>query len=475
MTDIISKIKGGMRSKPIKILVLALCYFALGLGVIGSFIYVFLDFTIFGIIIAIIAPTMSAFLAFMIIIPTILIIRIQFWKKSKKAFLVLGLGLFVILVSFFPYYSVPITVMDAEFEMNRTYGLAYQQLDTTNMMQIPYNTWTQFNPQNYDHLILINRSLPYITNNQYGDQILYDVYLPRNYASKSPDTIPIIVNIHGGAWALGAKGPTNVQERSKYLASKGYAVFDVSYGLYSIVNITNALGLGALGALLAPILSIPLAQEFLPPYKHDYTIPEQVENLGIFFNNLTTSIKATYNQLNLDEIIVMGLSAGGHLSSLIATGYNSTAFGDQFPDNMTIIGGIHFYPPTDLLKMKIAVTEGRLGAIPIISNVFDVLLNATPSTSLGLLQNYSAAYHITQTYSKPKPNVIILHGSKDNLVPYFDQGVTYKYLCLQTPGTRATLITVQGGGHAFDLTLNSPGYQISLYYIERYLALEAPV
>ena len=474
MTDIISKIKGGMRSKPVKVLVLALCYLVLALGVIGSFIYVFLDYTLFGIIIAIIAPSMSAFLAFIIIIPTILIIRIQFWKKSRKAFLVLGLGIFVILVSFFPYYSVPITVLDAEFEMTQTYGTAYQQLDTSTMMQIPYNIWTQFNPQNYDNLITIQYDIPYITNNSYGDQILYDLYLPSNYASKGANTIPIIVNIHGGAWVLGAKGPTNAQERSKYLASKGYAVFDVSYGLYSFENLSKGLGIGELGALLAPLLSIPLAQEFLPPYKHDYTIQDQVENLGIFFGNLTTSIKATYNQINLDEIIVMGLSAGGHLSSLVATGYNSTVFGDQFPDNMTIIAGIHFYPPTDLLKMKIAVAEGRLGGLPLISNVFDVLLNTTPSTSLGLLQNYSAAYHITQTYSKPKPNVIILHGSKDNLVPYFDQGVTYQHLCTHA-GARATLVTIQGGGHAFDLTLNSPGYQISLYYIERFLALEAPL
>ncbi|NHI94492.1 MAG: alpha/beta hydrolase [Candidatus Lokiarchaeota archaeon] len=474
MTDIISKIKGGMRSKPIKILVLAFCYLALGLSVIGSFIYIFLDYTLFGIVIAILAPSISGFLSFMIIVATILIIRIQFWNKKKRAILVLAMGAFVILTSFFPYYSVPASVFSAEAEMTRTYGTAYQQLDTSNMLQIQYNVWEQFNPQNYDSLIEVQYDIPYITNNSYGDTILYDSYLPKNYASKGANSIPIIVNIHGGAWVLGAKGPTNAQERSKYLASKGYAVFDVSYGLYGIENMTKGIGMGELGSLLMPLLSIPLAQEFLPPYKHDYTIPEQVENLGIFFNNLTTSIKANYSQLNLNKIFTMGLSAGGQLSSLIAAGYNSTAFGDQFPDNMTIIGGIHFYPPTDLLKMKIAVAEGRLGGLPAITNIFDLLLNTTPSTSLGLLQNYSAAYHITQTYDKPKPNVIILHGSKDNLVPYFDQGVTYKYLCNQA-GTRATLITIQGAGHAFDLSYTSPGYQITLYYIERYLALEAPV
>ena len=472
---LIDKIKNGMRSKPIKIITLILCYMMLITSLIGTIIYLFYDHGIIGIVISIVAPSLSGFVVFWAIIPTIIIIRLQFWEKKKRAITVFVIGAFIILTSFYPYYSIPLTIYEAEAEMTATYNTAYTNLDTTNMMQFPYNIWEEFNPQNY--AVIETRNIRY-TNTSYGDVLMYDSYLPANLADLPDNSVPVIVNIHGGGWAVGSRGAANVQQRSKYLASKGYAVYDISYGLYSLSGVVNKLNLTpaattALQGIVTSLMGISGVENFIPTYKHDYTIPEQVQNIAAFFLNLSTYIKATNTKINLDKVYTMGLSAGGHLSSIVATGYNSSVFGSSFPDNITIIGGIHYYPPTDFLKFKASLATGRLGGPifgPLLQSVFDVFYNASGATLAQLLVNYSAAYMIQETPIKGKPDLIILHGNKDNLCPYYDQGVTFKFLAKQW-GYNATLITVHGGGHAFDLTFPSPGYQITLYYIERFLAI----
>jgi len=472
---LIDKIKNGMRSKPIKIIALVLCYMALIMNLVFAMIYLFYDHGIIGIVICIVGPSMTGFLVFWAVIPTIVIIRLQFWEKHKRAFIVLAISAFIILTYMYPYYSIPITLYEAETEMTATYGTAYTSLDTSNMMQFPYNIWEEFNPQNY--AVVETRNIQY-TNTSYGDVLMYDSYLPTNFASLGVNSTPVIVNIHGGGWAVGSRGAANVQQRSKYLASKGYAVFDISYGLYSVQGVLNKLNLTpaattALQGILTSLMSISGVENFIPTYKHDYTIPEQVQNIAAFFVNLSTYIWSTNTFLNLDKVYTMGLSAGGHLSSIVATGYNSSVIGDLFPDNITIIGGIHYYPPTDFLKFKASLATGRLGGPifgPLLQNVFDIFYNASGETLAQLLVNYSAAYMIQETPMKGKPDLIILHGNKDNLCPYIDQGLSFKYLAKQW-GYNATLITVHGAGHAFDLTFPSPGYQITLYYIERFLAI----
>ncbi len=471
----IDKIKSGMRSKPIKIIVLILCYMTLIMSLMGAITYLFFDFVLTGIVISIFAPGLSGFIVFLVIISTIIIVRLQFWEKKKRAFIVIAIGVFITLTSFYPYYSVPITIFEAENEMTATYGNSYSNLDTSNMMQVPYNIWEEFNPQEYD--VNITRDVVYTTT-PYGDNLKYDLYVPKNWATLSENSTPIIVNIHGGGWAVGSKGATNVQQRSKYLALKGYAVFDIQYGLYSVSSALSKLNLSSalestFQGLLSAIMSIPGVDNFLPVYNHDYTIPEQVVNIATFFDNLSTNIWATNNFMDINRIYTMGLSAGGHLSSVVATGYSGSVLGSLFPDNITIIGGIHFYPPTDFLKFKVSLATGRLaGPVfgPMLAGIVDVFFGASGATLAQLLVNYSAAYLIQDTPTKPIPDLIIIHGNKDNLCPYYDQGVTFKHLAKQW-GYNATLITIHGGGHAFDLTFPSPGYQISLYYIERFLAL----
>ena len=60
-----------------------------------------------------------------------------------------------------------------------------------------------------------------------------DVYYPEN--TKETDTLPVIIDIHGGGWMYGDK------ELNKYycleLASKGFVVFNMSYRLYPEADI----------------------------------------------------------------------------------------------------------------------------------------------------------------------------------------------------------------------------------------------
>ena len=65
------------------------------------------------------------------------------------------------------------------------------------------------------------RDLPYFAEN--GTVRLLDVYLPQNAVGM----LPIIVDVHGGAWYCGSKDTNRYY--GMYLASQGFAVINVDY------------------------------------------------------------------------------------------------------------------------------------------------------------------------------------------------------------------------------------------------------
>lgn len=109
-----------------------------------------------------------------------------------------------------------------------------------------------------------------------GDKMhLLDIYFPEGTESK----LPVIVDIHGGGWVYGDK------ELNKYfclyLASKGFAVVNISYRL-----------------------------------SPDYHVPDQISDI---FSALHFIEKhAEGYPLDINNVFLVGDSAGGHLVSLTA-------------------------------------------------------------------------------------------------------------------------------------------------------------
>ena len=126
------------------------------------------------------------------------------------------------------------------------------------------------------------KALEYATHD--GVKLTGDLYLP-----KAAGSHPAIVAIHGGGWQIG--GPIGYQYWGPYLASRGYAVYAISYRL-----------------------SKP-GQKTFPEALHDVRAAIQ------FLKGRGAELR-----INPERIGVMGDSAGGHLAALVALAGDNPAF-----------------------------------------------------------------------------------------------------------------------------------------------------
>jgi len=448
-----------------KYLILVSCYLALAWGIMAAVLYLFLDFSLMGILIGLFYPEVAPLLVLTYVGPTLVIIRLQFWHKWKRALIVLGICGFLMFAGYFQFFTAPFRLFEAEYQMTTTYQASYLALDKSNMLPSPVSLWSSVMGLQVDEaLYMVQTNILYYNNGV--DKFRFDYYKP----SWGSGPFPVIINIHGGAWAAGGKGIANTPGFSKYMASKGYVVFDLNYGVYDLRMIAAQLGIGP---LLQSIWGI--YGSLLPIYNGSYTVEEQLENIGRFTQFLDT-YNATY-EADMSNVFVTGRSAGGHLAYMVGLGYKSPLFAGNFSSSMVIKGIFPFYGPTDMSLMRDGVARGTLGGVPppigpIVANViFDNLLNG----SLPLeqqYQKYSPAYLIQTLSASDIPPILIIHGEKDNLCPYFEQSWTFHKLALQK-GAKCLFITIPGQGHAFDIfNFQSLGGQMSTYYIERFLALE---
>src|SRR4029079_7482234 len=128
----------------------------------------------------------------------------------------------------------------------------------------------------------VRKSFEYATHD--GVKLAGDLYLP-----KAPGPHAAIVAIHGGGWQIG--GPVGYQYWGPYLATRGYALYAISYRL-----------------------SKP-GQKAFPEALHDVRAAIQ------FLKGRAGELR-----INPDRIGVMGDSAGGHLAALVALAGDNPAF-----------------------------------------------------------------------------------------------------------------------------------------------------
>lgn len=192
-----------------------------------------------------------------------------------------------------------------------------------------------------------------------------DLWLPL----KSKEKHPLIFFCHGGGWVSGFRNqPSNISW-CKYLASKGFAVVSIDYR-YGYRNEMN------------DILS-------------DYS-------------DALLYVKENSKELSIDKdnIVLMGLSAGGHLSLLYSTYYT----GNENKERMEGIKGVvAYYSPTDL--NDIFMSENK--------SVFAKL--ATKRTLKGHPAEEKEVYDYYSPINWVGKNMIpslIVHGKLDTTVPF---------------------------------------------------------
>ncbi len=217
---------------------------------------------------------------------------------------------------------------------------------------------------------------------------------------------PLIVWINGGGW----RGvPHNLMAAElTYLADNGYVVACIYYRSFNEGHYPDQL------------IDCKTAVRFLRANAETYNIDPK-------------------------RVGVMGRSAGGHLSSLMAMnlpGYDTEEWGDM---PSTVSACVDLFGPTDLQ----AAYDRSVASIPNqraqrIEDIVEAkLLGGDMATLRDRCYDASPINHIND---KMCP-MLIMHGDQDAVVPYSMSENFYNKIVEMGYGDRVDFITVENGGH----------------------------
>jgi acetyl esterase/lipase len=216
--------------------------------------------------------------------------------------------------------------------------------------------------------------------------------------------VPLAVFIHGGAWKGGDKGGGLTRADSRMLYQLGFAVASLNYRL--------------------------------APADH---FPAQVQDCKLAIRFL----KANAGWLGFDpgRVGLWGSSAGGHLVSLMATADDDDGLeGPGLPGiSSRVQAVVDHFGPTDLTVQGGGVSDWGLQTIT-------DFLGCDPRVCLEAARIASPVTYITPD----DPPILILHGEKDQTVPYH-QGALFAE-ALRRAGNACALIRVLNAGHGFSPT-----------------------
>ncbi|MFK7778849.1 MAG: prolyl oligopeptidase family serine peptidase, partial [Gimesia sp.] len=229
-----------------------------------------------------------------------------------------------------------------------------------------------------------------------------DLYLPDPTYQIGP--YPAIVIIHGGGWHGGDKGARREINIGTNLAKAGYVCASINYQLAKKQSkFTDHLKQVWPGNLQ----DCKTAVRFLRKHADKY-------------------------QIDADHIGAIGGSAGGHLVSILATTGDDTKLGPQekYPEfSSSIQAVVPMYGVHDLIAL--AKTRG--------------ILSSFTEAEKELSQQASPVTHLSQD----DPPFLILHGTKDRLVPVVQSELLLE--ALKKGNIPAELLIIEGAPHSFHL------------------------
>jgi acetyl esterase/lipase len=380
-------------------------------------------------------------------------------KKRKLWMIPLVFGIIVVSLNTLPLIAgIQKPINDGNSQFETVFGANYMEKIPQELkdkfMDIPFDLWEMYNHyETYEYNCNITYDIPYLTIPVYSDIFRFDYYSPKT----GTGPFPTIINIHGGGWAIGNKGfPENRPHVTMYLASQGYCVFDIQYGLVHFENLS--IGNTDVNSLLAWVQS-SLGREIT---NKSYPVKEQIIHVMGNFTNFLVSNASQY-KVDLSNIYITGNSAGGHLTECFA-GWNST-YKHVFPtENITIRGLIPFYGVSDLSSMLYMANDPLLSGVSDPVSIMEQFFGGDVSNA-----SFNKLISPVTMVDSSSPPILLLHGTNDELVPV-EQSRQMKAAYDANSSNPAILIEFPFTGHAFDYVFNSPGGQISLYFIERFLA-----
>ncbi|WDE98673.1 alpha/beta hydrolase [Lentisphaera profundi] len=255
-----------------------------------------------------------------------------------------------------------------------------------------------------------------LTNLAYGTENnprqSLDLYLPKKFNSP----VPVIMWIHGGGWKNGSKD----RLKGLWLIEHGYAIASINYRL------------------------IP-----------DHQWPAQIDDCRSAVRFLRKNA-LKYN-LNPNQIIAWGDSAGGHLAALLGTQFTPTK--ESVSSRVQAV--IDWYGPTDLLTMPPNVVSEKRSLEKVSQSNGAKLLGQTVRDVPHLAKEASAFWNV----SKDDPPFLIMHGDKDPAVP-IEQSLRLHEKQKQA-GAPSQLFIVKNAGHGGKLFMSPEANQVILDFLEK--------
>ncbi len=241
---------------------------------------------------------------------------------------------------------------------------------------------------------IVHRDLAYVANGHERQKL--DLFLP-----KDGTNLPLIINIHGGAFKMGSKEQGVPLE---YLV-QGYAVASINYRLSQHAK-----------------------------------FPAQIEDCKAAVRWLRAH--ATAYRLDPNRFAAWGASAGGHLAAMLGTTGDTKEFdvGANLDQTSRMQAVVDYFGPTDFLQMDThRLPNGQ---------VHDAANSPESELIGGAIQDNKAktAKANPIAYVTPgDPPFLICHGDQDPLVPHHQSELLEA--ALKKAGVPVKFYTVKGAGH----------------------------
>ncbi len=226
-----------------------------------------------------------------------------------------------------------------------------------------------------------------------------DVYYP---VDKSRQKYPLVYFCHGGGWISGFRNQPNNISWCKYLASIGFIASSIDYR-YGYKN------------TIEDILS-------------DYS-----DGLDFIKSN------SEHLKVDTDNIVLMGLSAGGHLALLYSSFNSFMGYEEKTKGIKSVVA---YYPPSDLKDLFNKNNKSLFARFSAHRT-----LKGNPDDEEKIYATYSPINWISE---KMIPTLVV-HGKIDNVVP-FDSSIKL-IKKLKNYNIKSLFLVHNKGPHSFDTIL----------------------
>lgn len=225
-----------------------------------------------------------------------------------------------------------------------------------------------------------------------------NLYLPKQRSG----TIGLIVVIHGGAWIGGDKNDCN-QNLDKWCETYGYATAAINYHYIS----------------------------------SEFSCNDIMQDIALSLNKIKEF--ATSKNYNIEKAMLVGSSAGGHLSLLYAYKHSNMA-------SIKPVAVANYSGPTDLTdKNYYENNENGLNYLELFSNLCHeefTLDNYLSKTMQEKLLEYSPVNYVNES-SVP---TLICHGDIDDIVPYSNAVILKEKL--DSFNIKSDFLSYKNSGHS---------------------------